>query len=61
MKSIYCRYWYDEDDKNWIGEATEYPIAVFGKTLEETRRNSDDAVQLHFEVLREMEKTNEWH
>jgi predicted RNase H-like HicB family nuclease len=54
---VLLRFW--QDDDCWNGEAVDLPVAVFGKTFEETTRNLHEAVISHLEALQEIGKLND--
>lgn len=49
---VLLRFW--EEDGVWNGEAVDLPVAVFGKSFEETTRNLQEAVISHLETLKEI-------
>lgn len=49
---ILLRFW--EEEGVWNGEAVDLPVAVFGRSFEETTRNLQDAVISHLETLKEI-------
>jgi predicted RNase H-like HicB family nuclease len=49
---ILVRFW--QEDGVWNASAMDISVAVFGYTFEEARRNFEEALARHFEVLCEM-------
>src|SRR5580658_8238092 len=49
---ILCKLW--QEDDLWNGIALDLPVAVFGKTFEEAKRHLFEALDAHFETLREI-------
>lgn len=48
---VLCKFW--EEDGVWNGIANDLPVAVFGKTFEQTRSNLLDAIISHLEAVYE--------
>jgi hypothetical protein len=43
----------------WNGSAHDLPVAVFGKTIDEARKNLSEALAAHFRALQEIGKAEE--
>ncbi len=54
---VLCKLWFQ--DGVWNGSAHDLPIAVFGKTIDEARKNLGAALVSHFHALQEIGKTAE--
>lgn len=54
---VFCKIWEEQGVFNGIAE--DLPVAVFGKTYEETQSNLADAIISHLEALRELNKLKE--
>ena len=50
--SILCRFW--SEDGVWNGVAEDLPVAAFGQTFEEARRNLSDALLSHLHSASEL-------
>jgi predicted RNase H-like HicB family nuclease len=50
--SILCRFW--SEDGVWNGVAEDLPVAAFGQTFEEARRNLSDALLSHLQSAFEL-------
>ncbi len=50
--SILCRFW--SEDGVWNGLAKDLPVAAFGQTFEEARRNLSDALLSHLQSASEL-------
>jgi len=50
--SILCRFW--SEDGVWNGVAQDLPVAAFGQTFEEARRNLSDALLCHLQSASEL-------
>ena len=55
--SILCRFW--SEDGVWNGVAEDLPVAAFGQTFEEARRNLSDALLSHLQSASELGKLSE--
>lgn len=55
--SILCRFW--SEDGVWNGVAEDLPVAAFGPTFEEARRNLSDALLSHLQSASELGKLAE--
>ena len=55
--SILCRFW--SEDGVWNGVAEDLPVAAFGQTFEEARRNLSDALLSHLQSASELGKLPE--
>lgn len=51
---ILARVW--QEDGVWNASAFDLPIAVFGSTPDDAVKNFSEALDLHFEVLAELDK-----
>jgi len=51
---VLVRFW--AEDGVWNASAMDIPVAVFGDTFEDARRNFEQALISHFEVLCEMDQ-----
>lgn len=52
--TIACRL--NEEDGVWNGTAIDLPVAVFGSTFEEAKKNLGEAILCHLEALAETGK-----
>jgi predicted RNase H-like HicB family nuclease len=55
--SILCRFW--SEDGVWNGVAEDLPVAAFGETFEEARRDLSDALLSHLQSASELGKLPE--
>lgn len=51
---VLCKFW--QEDGVWNGSAQDLPVAVFGETIEEAKKNLGEALICHFHALHEIGK-----
>lgn len=54
---VLCKLWFE--DGVWNGSAHDLPVAVFGHTIDEAKKNLGEALVAHFEALQETGKADE--
>lgn len=49
---VLCKFW--QEDGVWNGSGVDIPVAAFGDTIEEAKKNLLDAIICHLEALQEV-------
>jgi predicted RNase H-like HicB family nuclease len=52
--SVLCKFWFE--DGVWNGSAHDLPVAVFGQTIDEAKKNLGEALVSHFDALQQIGK-----